>query len=1177
MPKLIGQELQQYLINQINVRQAIHGSGVNSKRSPEVISYLNSKTAWAKMASSVIVEPDRRAEENIDERYDGKRLAKQHVLNAGLSAKYDNENNILNPRGVKGKNGFDNLFGNENGVYSVNPTSEVYAKFGSVPMPGIESVDVKCLNRGSIKDITVKIFAYGPEQFKLIDLLYLRLGYTMFIEWGWSLYVNNEGNLVSSGVSIIDSDDGFFRDNFWNTEGVGFRALYDYINDYRIATNGNYDAIVGKVVNYDWSVDDAGKYTITVKLKTFGDIIESLKANLTPTSTVGQFINQAYTLFQSENIEGQNGNAAVDSSKTPPQPVDNSISAFLFLNLLGLNEIQDELTSKNDVPCTLNGKDLVGYNSVFVDSALNVGKDIGITGYKEFTFESEIEEYVEKNYANAKQLSSKTELENIKEPGSYYYVRSNIVTDVVATTTTIGVGLALFTGGLSLVVAGGIATAAAAVSYFIPNYDVYFKVNLDRSALKVGQELKDVFYVNYNLLDNAAAGAKTINPNGLYVRFGFLLDYIKKFVIPYDINVGPNGGKILEIDTSVEENKMYRIPHQISLDPRVCVVRCSEDIGSKDFFDGLNPKQYFTSLPGWQVGGTLEARTMNIYLNAEYINKVIDSNKNDKGDLNLFKLISTFCTDMNRALGGVNNLEPIIDEEKNTLNIIDGSLRRDDFEDAYQFRVLGYSDGINNSNLYESNFVRNFSVKTELTNNLATTLTIGATAGGYAKGTEATAFSKWNQGLIDPFKEKIEVEQEEKDARDDEGEHLDPLISYKRDIWNSTYKGFGFTEPESITEGVIKDAADWIGLTSDPKLITLSTDAINSNVAIGTEFYKYVNARLFTISDKAYSSPSQGFLPISFGLTMDGISGFKIYNSLNIDTRFLPNNYTNTMKFILKNVDHSIKNNDWETQLATIMVSRESIIRENRILRYFDTYAKMKTQIEDIIATDVSEFEKAINEKAKKFNKKQPPKSKPSNIKNIERAFDEDTAPIINPTRQGARFYSTSLLTAQQKTNKQKNGLLKQNNPKVLVFIGETQGAAKYYINPATKRAEYMLHPSAAKAWYKWRDEMKTKGIPFRVSSAYRSVVHQKGLGSGNTVASPGSSPHGWGGALDFGNLYRIIGGSGNPATNLEGRKTQAYYDIASVGAKYGWYNPHRLADNYGLDEIWHFEYWGPV
>ena len=122
-----------------------------------------------------------------------------------------------------------------------------------------------------------------------------------------------------------------------------------------------------------------------------------------------------------------------------------------------------------------------------------------------------------------------------------------------------------------------------------------------------------------------------------------------------------------------------------------------------------------------------------------------------------------------------------------------------------------------------------------------------------------------------------------------------------------------------------------------------------------------------------------------------------------------------------------------------------------------------------------------------------------------------------------------------------------------------------------------MLHPAAAKAWFKWKAEMNQKNIAYRISSAYRSVQHQKGLGSGSGTASPGSSPHGFGGALDFGNLYRIVGGATTAKPNLKGRKTEAYKQIAEIGAKYGWYNPKRLADNYGTDEIWHFEYWGPA
>ena len=55
-------------------------------------------------------------------------------------------------------------------------------------MPGIISADIKTLNRGSLKKATVRIKINNKEQFDIIDLLYLRLGFTVLLEWGNSMY-----------------------------------------------------------------------------------------------------------------------------------------------------------------------------------------------------------------------------------------------------------------------------------------------------------------------------------------------------------------------------------------------------------------------------------------------------------------------------------------------------------------------------------------------------------------------------------------------------------------------------------------------------------------------------------------------------------------------------------------------------------------------------------------------------------------------------------------------------------------------------------------------------------------------------------------------------------------------------------------------------------------------------
>jgi len=83
-------------------------------------------------------------------------------------------------------------------------------------------------------------------------------------------------------------------------------------------------------------------------------------------------------------------------------------------------------------------------------------------------------------------------------------------------------------------------------------------------------------------------------------------------------------------------------------------------------------------------------------------------------------------------------------------------------------------------------------------------------------------------------------------------------------------------------------------------------------------------------------------------------------------------------------------------------------------------------------------------------------------------------------------------------------------------------------------------------------------------------------LGSGSTVAKQGSSPHGWGGAIDISELYRSVSGKkGSPANNAVARNTSLYKWFAANAPKFGFYNPYRLADGSGVDEVWHWEYWG--
>ena len=94
---------------------------------------------------------------------------------------------------------------------------------------------------------------------------------------------------------------------------------------------------------------------------------------------------------------------------------------------------------------------------------------------------------------------------------------------------------------------------------------------------------------------------------------------------------------------------------------------------------------------------------------------------------------------------------------------------------------------------------------------------------------------------------------------------------------------------------------------------------------------------------------------------------------------------------------------------------------------------------------------------------------------------------------------------------------------------------------------------------------LDSKGVKYQITSAVRFG------------ANTGAGPHGYGLAVDFGNLFQEVGGSTDLEKNKQARiNSTTYKTIAEEGKNNGWYNPWRLSDEGGsMDELWHFEYWG--
>ena len=249
MSNIVGEGFAREIREQVNKRQEIYGS-IN--RSNEQLQYLNANTGWVRLASSVDVNAEIRG---FPPNLKSSNLAKQYVLFGGI-------------QGAQGTN-FNNLYNNafNTEAYGIGGT-----EFGIRPMPGIKSAQIKTLTRGSLKEATIQITANNRTQFDIIDILYLRLGFTMLLEWGHASYFPNTGDFVENNPYDLYTE-------FLNGK-LGYNNILDKIQEFRLESDGNYDAIAGKVVNFNWQYNRDGSYSITLILRSLGDVIESLKANI---------------------------------------------------------------------------------------------------------------------------------------------------------------------------------------------------------------------------------------------------------------------------------------------------------------------------------------------------------------------------------------------------------------------------------------------------------------------------------------------------------------------------------------------------------------------------------------------------------------------------------------------------------------------------------------------------------------------------------------------------------------------------------------------------------------------------------------------------------------------------------------------------------------------------------
>jgi len=853
---IIGEPFSEYVDTQIKVRQ--EQMGKSSNRGAEMIAWANSKTAWVKLSSGVFLSGSF-AEDRLNSigltpttDYMGTNLAKKNVLFGGV-ATHTTGSLILDQRSSFSE------------VYDYRDTD-----FGLVPMSGIESIDVKDRNRGSIKEANVQIKAYSRRQLEIIDTLFLRLGYTVLLEWGNSHYIDNTGTYKKMGPTLTEDFQGMFEDESNQIHPSSHRVFLGKVEEKRGEYNGNYDGFLAKVTNFTWNFESDGSYKISLKLISLGDVIESLKTNISFTT------NDPF-------------------SPTTSGSSDNVISEYLD-RFKEINQINFAASTSNsgswnfiklpdpDVGFVYPQPQgwMVNASEINISSPISVEDIFTIPGDSTDAEAQEIFSNSCKNVIN-------------KYPFNIIYASPGATFDFKVFRFAI-----LTSGGRT--VFEQYKTKSLPFPEPFPrtpsgNYSWRLIVKIHPGTYPItGLSFDDCAFFK---IDDDPEDEEVINKESdinYYIKFSSLLNALNKYCIP----VGNGNEKQIEIKST--GNTCYISPNQMSFDPRVCLVRRKINypgastypkykIASKltPFYDSIN-----------NVG-----IVDNIYMNHAKVKEIINSKLDERGDLALYDFLSSLCDEINKALGGINNLEPVINELTNQILIIDSSLPSAKIDDPQTaFQIYGYSGS-------QSTFVRNVNLQTKISPEFASMVTIGSTAAGYTKGMEATAFSKWNRGLVDRF--QIEYSASSETVNLETPDPNEPLTQY---IKMFTGDGLQISDPYDLQDCGF-DVQNDIPSDSSKGQISFNNSRIDANLTVATEYFKYLRASSYATSGSSYSPTTNGFIPFSLNLTMDGLSGMKIYNKIEVDTRFLPFNYPETIKYIVKRVSHKLSNGDWETTLET--------------------------------------------------------------------------------------------------------------------------------------------------------------------------------------------------------------------------------------------------------------------
>ena len=886
---IVGEEFEDYVFDQISQRQTNQYAGYETPRTPEQIQYLNNTTAWVKLASGVKIDESNGGLDRLrtilngdsENGFKGTELAKSTVLFNGLSetdpATYKDGKKVEKLAEYNFRSGYSktNTIWNSTSAYGLGGP-----EFGQQPMPGIQSVNVKSLNRGSIREANVKIKAYNKIQFAIIEFLYLRIGFSMMLEWGNDKFINNKGEFQPTGNTIIE--DLWFDDN-----GYTQLSMIDAIERYRNIYSGNYDGFFGKVVNFTWTFGADGSYDIDLKLITVGDIIESLQANIPVNSSEVSTIDSQVS--SSVKDTGVYQNLAESSIVNAAQ--NNKIGKYLFTSI-GDKTLWDDsnpeyfsLKEQNISTSNRRGRNS---NNFQLDQKINDKYNYFMTfGELLYIFKNNCIPGIETSKGIEPLLNMESDANSNKI--SYY-----------PNQTSLDPRICIFN-----YVFGSIGEENPKYSISGIKSPPYLKTLKEY----IGVEGTDVIYgklmniyLNYDFISKCLISNTKDGKLSMFKFFQKICDGINSSLGGVN-NIEPviKNDKIV---TFIDQNPIPGYLELIGKDKTVVdleVYGYNQSKKSSNFVKDISFKTEITPQLASMItigggGGENEDGTAFSYWNEGLIDRFqpkINETKDKVTPQEKLKkdrveyLINYFNSNSSwNAFSSTDSSDPTGKTYPNKFGGERRNIRLDVIRGVYSCKQFIKQVLDNDAYLKKyKNLISQSQLAGEKQNNYAAYLAeaFGGSTGIVVQSREERRRSSSKTKIINKTLQPI------------------PLSKAKYTLFDSKF-------------------------ISRAK----STYTVYINSMMRAQFD----------SDGKDKSPSNqiGFIPVGFGVQLQGISGVKIYNKLNINNTFLPSQYPKALKFLVKSVSHTIENNTWTTSLDTLSIPKVRKTPRKGAQKFIDAY-----------------------------------------------------------------------------------------------------------------------------------------------------------------------------------------------------------------------------------------------